>query len=113
MISLSEIIVTTTPIVPGYRVKKILGIVHASSVRTRGLGGRFLAGIESLVGGKGQAYLKEIEKARDEALSILIERAKRMGANAVIGVDFETTEILQGFIVITAVGTAVVVEPES
>ena len=107
------ILLTTTPTVPGYKLKRVIGIVTASACRTRGLGGRLLASIESVVGGKGEAYLKEIEKAREEALRRLSEKARALGANAVVGIDFETTEILEGFIVVNAIGTAVVLEPAS
>ena len=98
----------TTHILPGYKIEKILGVVYGSSVRTRGLGGKIIAGMEAFVGGRGRAYLKELEKARNEAIRDLVNKAKSMGANAVIGIDFETTEILEGFIVITAYGTAVI-----
>lgn len=101
----------TTHILPGYKIEKVLGVVYGSSVRTRGLGGKIIAGIEAIVGGRGEAYLRELEKARDEAIKELMSKAKSIGANAVIGVDFETTEILEGFIVITAYGTAVVARP--
>ncbi len=105
-------IVVTTPSIPGYKIVEVKGIVTGISVRTRGLGGRIAAGIEALVGGKGAAYAKEIEKARQEAIEDMIKKASEMGANAVVGVDFETAEILEGFIVISATGTAVVVEKE-
>jgi len=105
--------VTTTPTVPGFKITKVLGVVYGMSVRTRGALGRFLASIETIVGGRGYAYLEELEKARDEALESLRRNAASIGANAVVAVDFETTEILEGFIVVTAYGTAVVVEPES
>ncbi|MCD6368859.1 MAG: YbjQ family protein [Thermoproteales archaeon] len=108
-----EVIVTTTPEIPGYKVTKVIGFVHGSSVRTRGIGGKIIAGIEAIVGGRGTAYLHELEKAREEAINHLKSKARQMGANAVIGVDVETTEILEGFIIVTAYGTAVVVKPES
>jgi len=108
---MSEVLLATTHTLPGYKVERILGVVYGSSVRTRGLGGKIIAGIEAIVGGRGEAYLRELEKARDEAIEELVDRAKRMGANVVIGVDFETTEILEGFIDITAYGTAVVARP--
>jgi len=112
VINRPNVIVTTTPYVPGCRITKVLGIVYGTSVRTRGLGGRFIAGLEAIMGGRGMAYLKELEKAREEALEELRSRAYSMGANAVVSVDFETNEILEGFIVITAFGTAVIIEPE-
>ncbi len=107
-----NMIITTTPSIPGYRIVRVLGIVSASSIRTRGAGGRLLAGLEAIAGGRGESYLKEVEKARMEALELLQKRAKDMGANAIIGVDFETAEVLEGFIMISVYGTAVHVVKE-
>ena len=108
-----EILVVTTPSVPGYRITKVLGIVYGMSIRTRGALGRILAGLEALAGGRGYAYLQELKKARDEALEELKRNARIRGANAVVSVDFETAEVLEGFIVVTAYGTAVIIEPEA
>ena len=113
MSEISDVIVVTTPTIPGYRIKAILGVVHGESCRTRGMLGRFISGIEALTGGRGEAYLEEIRKARKEAIEDLKNQAKMIGANAVVGVDFETNEILEGFIVVSAYGTAVIVEKES
>jgi len=102
-----RIIVTTTPTLPGYEITEVLGIVHGMTVRTRGLGGNLVASLEALVGGRGNAYLSELRKAREEALADLVAQAERLGADAVVAVDFDVTEILQQFIVVTATGTAV------
>ncbi len=100
----------TTPEVPGRRVREVLGIVWGMSVRTRGVLGRLIAGLETVVGGRGIAYLHELEKARSEALEDLRRNAERMGADAVVGIDMEMSEVLEGFIIITAWGTAVKLE---
>lgn len=104
---------TTTPMIPGYRVKKVLGVVTGLTPRTRGILGRFIAGIETLVGGEVSAFTSEMEKARFEALDRLRARAQEIGANAVVGIDLETTEVFQGVVLITATGTAVIVGPEA
>jgi len=107
-----EIIVVTTPSLPGYEIVKILGPVHGLTVRTRGVGGKFVASIEGVFGGEVTSYTSECEKARKESLNRLVEKAKRMGANAIIGVDFETSDILQGTATLfSAYGTAVIVKP--
>jgi len=107
-----EIIVVTTPSLPGYEIVKILGPVHGLTVRTRGVGGKFVASIEGVFGGEVTSYTSECEKARKESLDRLVEKAKRMGANAIIGVDFETSDILQGTATLfSAYGTAVIVKP--
>lgn len=102
----------TTPTIPGYEIVKVLGTVHGMTVRTRGVGGKIVAGIEGLFGGEVRAYTSECEKARRESLERLVESAKKMGANAIIGVDFETSDILQGTATLfSAYGTAVIVKP--
>jgi uncharacterized protein YbjQ (UPF0145 family) len=107
-----QMMVVTTPTLSGYRVVKVLGVVTGLTVRTRGVGGKFVAGIEGMFGGEVTSYSSEAEKARRESLQRLIDKAKRMGANAVIGADFETSDILQGTATLfSAYGTAVVVEP--
>jgi len=109
---MSEVIVVTTPNLPGYDIVKVLGTVHGLTVRTRGVGGKFVAGIEGIFGGEVTAYTSECEKARRESLNRLIEDARRMGANAVLSVDFETADILQGTAtVFSAYGTAVIAKP--
>ena len=91
---------------------KVLGTVHGLTVRTRGVGGKIVAGIEGIFGGEVTSYSSEAEKARRDSLERLIEKATKMGANAVVGADFETSDILQGTATLfSAYGTAVVVEP--
>ncbi|MCX8171561.1 MAG: heavy metal-binding domain-containing protein [Candidatus Bathyarchaeota archaeon] len=112
--SISSIMVATVPTIPGYKIKRVLGIVTGSSPRTRGMLGRFIAGIETMFGGEIKAFATEIEKARAEALERMKAKAAAMGANAVVGVDLETSDLGlgAGIIVISATGTAVIVEPE-
>jgi len=107
-----EVIVVTTPSLPGYEIVRVLGAVHGLTVRTRGVGGKIVAGIEGIFGGEVTSYSSECEKARRESLDRLVENAKSMGANAVISADFETSDILQGTATVFAsYGTAVVVKP--
>jgi uncharacterized protein YbjQ (UPF0145 family) len=109
----NDVIVVTTPNLPGYEVVKVLGVIHGLTVRTRGVGGKFVAGIEGIFGGEVTAYSSECEKARRESLSRLVENARRLGANAVLSVDFETSDILQGTAtVFSAYGTAVIAKPK-
>jgi len=107
-----EFIIVTTPTVPGYKIKKILGVVTGLTPRTRGVGGKIVAAIESMVGGEVTAFTYEIEKARTEAMSRAIEKARDMGANAIVGLDMETSNVLQSLVLISATGTAVIIEPE-
>lgn len=111
-LSEKQVIVVTTPTVPGYRIVKVLGTVHGITVRTRGVGGKIVAGIEGIFGGEVTSYTSECEKARRDSLKRLVESASKMGANAIVGADFETSDILQGTATLfSSYGTAVVVEP--
>ncbi|UCE15352.1 MAG: heavy metal-binding domain-containing protein [Candidatus Bathyarchaeota archaeon] len=108
----THVIVVTTPTVSGYQIVKVLGAVHGLTVRTRGVGGKIVAGIEGIFGGEVTSYTSEAEKARRDSLERLIEKATRMGANAIVGADFETSDILQGTATLfSAYGTAVIVKP--
>lgn len=105
------LLVTTLPHVPGCKIKKILGLVYGLTVRTRGLGGQIIATLESLAGGEIEAYTSEAIKARLECIKRMVEMAKKIGANAIIGVDFETSDMLNGAATLfAAYGTAVIVE---
>ncbi len=104
-------IVVTTDNVPGYRVVRVIGLVSASSARARGLGRDITAGIRNILGGSVVEYKELLEATRDEALRELREKAKKMGANAVVGVRLTTSMIAQGVAEVVWYGTAVVVEP--
>jgi uncharacterized protein YbjQ (UPF0145 family) len=108
-------IVATMPTLPGYKVKRVIGIVSGITPRTRGIMGKFIAGIESMIGGEVTAFSYEIEKARAEAIDRCRSKAAAMGANAVLSVDIETSDMgyQMGILVFSATGTAVVVEPEN
>jgi len=111
-VSREQVLVVTSPTLPGYEVIRVLGPVYGITVRSRGVGGRFVAGIQTLAGGEITAYTSECEKARDESLQRMMDKAREIGANAVISADFETSDILQGIATIfAAYGTAVVVKP--
>ena len=112
-LSKSNFIVVTTPTVSGYKIKKVLGLVTGLAPRTRGVGGAFRASLQTLKGGEVTAFTSEIEKARVQALERAIQKAKEIGANAIIGMDIETSDIGQSNItLISATGTAVIIEPE-
>jgi len=107
-----SVLVVTTPTVPGYEIVKVLGAVSGITVRTRGVGGKIVAGVEGIFGGEVTAYTSECEKARRESLQRLVENARKTGANAIVGADFETSEILQSTAtVFSAYGTAVIIKP--
>jgi uncharacterized protein YbjQ (UPF0145 family) len=107
-----EVLVVTTPTIVGYEIVKVLGTVHGITVRTRGIGGKFVAGIEGMFGGEVTSYSSEAEKARRESMDRLVENARSIGANAVVRTDFETSDILRGTATLfSAYGTAVIIKP--
>ena len=107
-----DLIVVTTSIIPGYEIVKALGTVHGITVRTRGVGGKIIAGIEGMFGGEVTSYSSEAEKARKESMLRLIENAKSLAADAIVRTDFETSDILNGTATIfSAYGTAVKIKP--
>jgi uncharacterized protein YbjQ (UPF0145 family) len=111
--SSSQFIIVTTPTIAGYKIKKVLGLVTGLTPRTRGVFGQFVAGFESMVGGEVTAFTSEIEKARWEAIDRAKARAIALGANAIIGMDVETSGMgNQSIMLFSATGTAVIIEPE-
>ena len=107
-----DLIVVTTSAIPGYEIVKALGTVHGITVRTRGVGGKIIAGIESMFGGEVTSYSSEAEKARKESMDRLVENAKSISADAIVRTDFETSDILSGTATIfSAYGTAVITKP--
>ncbi len=105
--------VSTTPNVPGMKTQKYCGVAFGATVRSRGVGGDCTAGCQSTCGGEVTAYTEMVINSRDQAIQRMIEHASSLGANAVIGVQFDSDEIGQGGNTATiASGTAVVVVSE-
>ena len=104
-------LVATSERVAGYRVKQTLGQVFGVVVRSRGLGGNIIAGLRSLVGGEIHEYTQLLEQTRRQAVDRLVKNATAMGANGVIMMRFDSSEIGQTMSEIVAYGTAVVLEP--
>ncbi|HET8630986.1 MAG TPA: heavy metal-binding domain-containing protein [Thermomicrobiales bacterium] len=104
-------IVATTESIAGHRVVETKGEVFGLVVRSRGLGGNIMAGLRSLGGGEIIEYTEMLEEARRHALDRLVQNATAMGANAVIMMRFDSSELGQTMSEIVAYGTAVVIEP--
>jgi uncharacterized protein YbjQ (UPF0145 family) len=105
--------VVTSEHVTGHRITETKGQVFGVVVRSRGIGGNLMAGLRSLVGGEIKEYTELLEEARRHAVDRMVENANAMGANAVIMMRFDSSEIAQTMSEIVAYGTAVVVERES
>ncbi|MEA3312471.1 MAG: YbjQ family protein [candidate division WOR-3 bacterium] len=103
-------IIATTNEVPGYKVKETLGIVRGNTVRARHLGRDILAGFRNIVGGEITDYTKLLAESREQSLDRMIERANERGADAVIGIRFMTSSVMQGAAELLVYGTAVKLE---
>jgi len=101
---------TTAFEIAGYKISRNIGIVRGIIVRSRSIFGNIGASLQTLVGGNITILSELCEKTRNDAYNIMIEHAESLGANAVIGLRYDTTEIMQGVTEVICYGTAVVVE---
>ena len=109
--SVAHHMVTTAFEMPGFRITQTLGVVRGIVVRSRNLFVNIGAAFQSLVGGNITAWTKLCEQTRADAFDIMIQHATELGANAIIGARYDTTEIASGVTEVLAYGTAVIVEP--
>lgn len=112
-VGVNEEMITTAFELPGYRVARNLGLVRGVTVRSRSVFGTLGASIETLVGGNIMLFEDMCEKTREQALELMMEHAVERGANAVIGVRYDATEVMQGVTEVIAYGTAVQVQREA
>ena len=109
--SVSHQMVTTAFELPNYRILQNLGVVRGIVVRSRNVFATIGATFQTMVGGNITVWTKLCEDTRSDAFDIMIQHATELGANAVIGARYDTTEISTGVTEVLAYGTAVVVEP--
>ncbi|MBE3596614.1 MAG: YbjQ family protein [Hydrogenibacillus sp.] len=103
-------IVTTTPTIEGRPIRNYLGIVSGEAIMGANVVRDIFASITDIVGGRSGAYESKLMEAREIALKEMSERADRLGANAVVGVDIDYEVVRDGMLMVTASGTAVVIE---
>ena len=108
---LSDAMVTTAMELPGYRIRRNLGMVRGITVRSRSIVGNFLGGLQSLFGGNITIYTELCEQARDETYRDMLQHVRHLGANAIIAVRYDATDVMAGLTEVLCYGTAVVVEP--
>ncbi len=109
----SGVIMVTMNYVPGKKITKVIGTIWGITVRSRGIGGNIMAGLRSLGGGEIKEYSKMLSDARNTAMDRLRDSTKQLGANAVIELRFDSSDIGQVMTEIVAYGTAVIVEDAS
>ncbi len=108
--TLSHDLTTTAFTLDGYRIVKNLGIVRGITVRSRSVFGTVAGSLQTLFGGNITLFTSLCENTRGEAFDMMMQHAREHGANAVIGVRYDATELLQGVTEVLCYGTAVVVE---
>jgi uncharacterized protein YbjQ (UPF0145 family) len=104
--------VTTAMELPGLRVTRSLGLVRGITVRSRSVVGNFIGGLQTLFGGNITIYTELCEQARNETYRDMVQHARMLGANAIIAVRYDATELMTGLTEVLCYGTAVVVEPQ-
>jgi uncharacterized protein YbjQ (UPF0145 family) len=103
-------IVVTTDTITGRKITASLGWAKGSTIRARHIGKDIMASLRNVVGGEVIEYTKMMAEAREEAIARMVEDAEKMGANAVVGLRFSTSMVMQNAAEILAYGTAVVLE---
>jgi uncharacterized protein YbjQ (UPF0145 family) len=106
----SAMMVTTAQELPGYRIVRNFGIVRGIIVRSRSLLGSIGAGLQTIIGGNITILTELCENTREEAYELMMQHAAQHGANAVIAMRYDATEVMQGVTEVLAYGTAVQVE---
>jgi uncharacterized protein YbjQ (UPF0145 family) len=104
---------TTTFDLEGFRVTRSLGVVRGITVRSRSIVGTIGGSLQTIFGGNITLFTELCEKTREEAFEMMLRHASEMGANAVIGVRYDATELMQGVTEVLCYGTAVTVQPVS
>jgi uncharacterized protein YbjQ (UPF0145 family) len=108
---MQESMVTTALELPGYRVIRNLGVVRGITVRSRSIVGNFFGELQSLFGGNITIYTNLCEQARSETYRLMCEHAQKHGANGIVAMRYDATELMAGLTEVLCYGTAVVVEP--
>jgi len=107
-----RLLVTTTFEVPGRRIRSVIGVVRGIVVRSRSLLGNIGAGLQTILGGNITIWTELCEKTRQEAYQIMVANAIALGADAIVGMRYDSTEVAQGATEVLAYGTAVRLYPE-
>jgi uncharacterized protein YbjQ (UPF0145 family) len=102
--------ITTSFELSGHKIVKTLGVVRGIVVRSRSIFGQIGAGLQSIVGGNISLLTNLCEKTRSDSYELMVKHAEELGANAIINVRYDTTEIMAGITEVLCYGTAVVVE---
>ena len=108
---LNDSMITTALELPGYRAVRNLGLVRGITVRSRSIVGNFLGGLQTIFGGNITIYTQLCEQAREETYRDMSNHARLLGANAIIAMRYDATDVMTGLTEVLCYGTAVIVEP--
>ena len=103
-------LLSTTHTIHGKKIVKQLGLVRGNTIRARHIGRDIMAGLRNVVGGEITDYTKMMAESREQAIDRMIEDAQKLGANAIVGISFATSMVMQMAAEILVFGTAVIVE---
>ena len=107
---MNHALTTTAFTLDGYRIARNLGVVRGIMVRSRSIFGTIGGSLQTLVGGNISLFTSLCEKTRAEAFELMLQHAEQLGANAVVGIRYDATEVMSGVTEVLCYGTAVVVE---
>jgi uncharacterized protein YbjQ (UPF0145 family) len=106
----NNMLITTSTSLEGYKIRQQLGLVRGITVRSRSVIGNIAGGFMTIFGGRSVIYTELCEKARQEALDLMINNGRELGANAIINMRYDANEVMSGLTEVLAYGTAVLVE---
>ena len=107
---MSKVVLSTTDMIHGKKVTRHLGLVRGSSIRTRHVGHDILASLRGLIGGEIHEYTKLMAESREQVLDRLMDDARELGGNGIVGIRFSTSQIAAGAAELMVYGTAVFIE---
>jgi len=107
---MSKVVLSTTEFIYGKQIIKHLGLVRGTTIRTRHLGHDILASLRGLVGGEIHEYTKLMAESREQVLDRMMDDARELGGNGVVGIRFTTSQVAQGAAELMVYGTAVIAE---
>lgn len=107
---MQDVMITTALELPGYRITRNLGVVRGITVRSRSIVGNFFGGLQSIFGGNITIYSNLCEQARGDAYNLMCQHANQLGANAIIAVRYDATDLMAGLTEVLCYGTAVIAD---
>ena len=110
---MQDSMVTTALTLPGYKIVRNIGVVRGITVRSRSIVGNFFGGLQSIFGGNITIYTNLCERARSDTYRLMCQHAQQQGANAIISMRYDATELMAGLTEVLCYGTAVIVEPDT